>query len=122
MADTVWVIDPDTKDLSFDDAGVLKTLEDGEAIAQNVRLTLEAFQGDFPLVPSHGTDYEEILGLPMDEDTVDEVIREAVFQEDRIAALDDLTVNQTDARGIDIRFSGRLNAGTKISTEVTAGG
>ena len=87
-----------------------------------MRLTLEAFQGDFPLVPSHGTDYEEILGLPMDEDTVDEVIREAVFQEDRIAALDDLTVTQTDARGIDIRFSGRLNDGTKISTEVTAGG
>ena len=121
MANTVWMIDPDTKDLVFDDDGILKTLEDNEAAAQNIRLTLEAFKGDFDLVPDHGTDYEQILGQKMDEETADEVIREAAFQEDRLAVIEELTVTEGEHRSLEITFSGQLDDGSEVSMEVSAG-
>lgn len=115
-----WKINPDTKDLCFNDAGILKTIDEDEAAAQGVRMALTAFQGDFDLVPEHGTDYEQILGLPVDDETTDEVIREAIFQEDRVAMINELTVN-TAKRNIEISFSGTLNDGKKVSMEVNVG-
>lgn len=41
MSKTAWKIDPETKDLSFTDEGMLEVLEDDAAIAQGVALTLE---------------------------------------------------------------------------------
>ena len=121
MANTVWMIDPNTHDLAFDDEGMLKTLEDNEAAAQNIRLTLEAFKGDFDLVPEHGTDYDQILGLRADEEAADEVIREAAFQEERLAAINELTVTEGKNRQIDISFSGQLDDGTAVNMEVSTG-
>ncbi|RHT21009.1 hypothetical protein [Clostridium sp. AM33-3] len=115
-----WKINQDTKDLCFDDAGILETIEEDEAAAQGVRMALTAFQGDFDLVPEHGTDYEQILGLPVDDETTDEVIREAIFQEDRVAMIDELIVNM-DKRAVEISFSGTLNDGKKVSMEVSVG-
>lgn len=115
-----WKINQDTKDLCFDDAGILETIDEDEAAAQGVRMALTAFQGDFDLVPEHGTDYEQILGLPVDDETTDEVIREAIFQEDRVAMIDELTVNM-DKRAVEISFSGTLNDGKKVSMEVSVG-
>lgn len=115
-----WKINPDTKDLCFDDNGILETISDDETAAQSVRMVLTAFQGDFDLVPEHGTDYEQILGLPVDEETTDEVIREAIFQEDRVAMIDELAVNM-DKRAVEISFSGTLNDGKKVSMEVNVG-
>ena len=115
-----WKINQDTKDLCVDDAGILETIEEDEAAAQGVRMALTAFQGDFDLVPEHGTDYEQILGLPVDDETTDEVIREAIFQEDRVAMIDELIVNM-DKRAVEISFSGTLNDGKKVSMEVNVG-
>lgn len=115
-----WKINQDTKDLCFDDAGILETIDEDEAAAQGVRMALTAFQGDFDLVPEHGTDYEQILGLPVDDETTDEVIREAIFQEDRVAMIDELIVNM-DKRAVEISFSGTLNDGKKVSMEVSVG-
>lgn len=121
MANTVWMIDPKTHDLAFDNNGILVALEDDAAAAQGIRLTLEAFQGDFPLVPSHGTDYERILGQQADEETADEVVREAAFQEERLSAIDVLTVVEGAGRSLNITFSGQLNDGTLVSMEVQTG-
>ena len=121
MANEVWVIDPETHDLDFDENGILRTAEDAAAAAQNIRLTLEAFKGDFLLVPDHGTDYERILGQPMDEETADEVIREAVFQEERLAVVEKLTVEESEKRNLNISFSGQLDDGTEVSMEVGIG-
>ena len=115
-----WKINQDTKDLCFDDAGILETIDEDEAAAQGVRMALTAFQGDFDLEPEHGTDYEQILGLPVDDETTDEVIREAIFQEDRVAMIDELIVNM-DKRAVEISFSGTLNDGKKVSMEVSVG-
>lgn len=115
-----WKIDLETKDLCFDDNGLLETVSEDETAVQSVRMTLTAFQGDFDPVPDHGTDYELILGLPTDEDTMDEVIREAIFQESRVAMIDELTINMQH-RSAEIRFSGTLNDGEKVSMEVNVG-
>ena len=95
-------------------------MSEDETAVQSVRMTLTAFKGDFDPVPDHGTDYELILGLPADEDTMDEVIREAIFQESRVAMIDELTINMQN-RSAEIRFSGTLNDGEKVSMEVNVG-
>lgn len=121
MADTVWKINPDTKDLSFSDSGMLETLEGDAASAQGVALTLGAWKGDFNLVSNHGTDYEQILGVTADEETIDEVFREAIFQEEQVSTVDELTVVQETNRSLSIIWSGKLSNGDPISMEVNVG-
>lgn len=122
MANTVWKVDPETKDLVFDEKGALVTIEEDEASAQGVRLTLEAWKEDFELVPGHGTDYGRIFGDSFDEDTMDEVLREAIFQEPRVSSVEELNVLVSDERRIEASFTGCLDNGTKISMEVTTDG
>lgn len=121
MSKTAWKIDQETKDLSFTKEGILETLEDDAAIAQGVALTLGAWKGDFELVPSHGTDYEQILGPLSDEETVDEVLREAIFQEDQIATVEELTMTQKEERKMSVTWSGKVTDGKVVSTEVDVG-
>jgi len=121
MANITWKIDPNTNDLVFDDNGILKTIEDDETSVQNIRLTLESWKGDFDLVPDHGTDYARILGEQADEDTTDEIIREAIFQEDCMGVLEELTVEKGENRKLNISFSGQLTDGTTVSMEVNTG-
>lgn len=122
MSKTAWKIDPETKDLSFTDEGMLEVLEDDAAIAQGVALTLGAWKGDFELVPSHGTDYEQILGTVVDEETMDEVLREAIFQEEQITTVESLGVTQGEGRKMTVTWSGQLSDGKIISMEVNTGG
>lgn len=122
MSKTAWKIDPETKDLSFTDEGMLEVLEDDAAIAQGVALTLGAWKGDFELVPSHGTDYEQILGTVVDEETTDEVLREAIFQEEQITTVESLGVTRGEGRKMTVTWSGRLSDGKTISMEVNTGG
>ena len=118
---TVWALDPETKDLLFDEDGILITAEGEAASLQGVRLTLEAWKGDFELVPDHGTDYERILGEPADEEAADEVIREAVFQENSLAYLENLSV-AVNGRTLEVSFTGCLEDGTAVSMEVKTDG
>ncbi|MCF2703781.1 hypothetical protein I6E91_17055 [Enterocloster clostridioformis] len=122
MSKTAWKIDPETKDLSFTDEGMLEVLEDDAAIAQGIALTLGAWKGDFELVPSHGTDYEQILGTVVDEETTDEVLREAIFQEEQITTVESLGVTQGEGRKMTVTWSGQLSDGKTISMEVNTGG
>lgn len=121
MASTAWYINPDTHDLDFDNSGILKTIEENETAAQNIRLTLEAGKGDFELVPGHGTDYEQILGQPFDSGNIDEVIREAAFQEERLSAINEVSAEEDDKRNVKISFSGVLDDGEAIRMEVETG-
>ncbi len=122
MAGTAWMIDPVTRDLAFDGHGILTTTKGDETTAQCVRLTLEAWKGDFFLVPDHGTAYEKILGEQEDEDLADEVVREAVFQEEHVSALEDVTVSVMGNRRMEVAFSGQLDSGSQISMEVRTDG
>lgn len=113
-------IDPESRDLVLDEAGMMETIAGDETSAQAVRLTLDVWKGEFPLVPEHGTDYERIMGKKpheLEEDEIGEVIREAIFQEDTVEQVEALETNLT-GRSLDIAFTGRLTSGTAITTEV----
>ncbi len=121
MANITWKIDPDTKDLAFDNEGLLMTVEGDKASTQNIRMTLESWKGDFDLDPDHGTDYTKILVEQSDEDTTEEIIREAIFQEENMGALEKLNVGRDEDRKLNISFSGQLDTGTTINMEVITG-
>ena len=55
-------INPETRDLEFDGYGVMRMIGGDETTAQNVRLTLLAGKGSFPLDTAHGTEYDRFLG------------------------------------------------------------
>ena len=114
-------IDPQTRDIVFDEDGMLETISGDEATAQAVRQTLLVYKGEFPLVPSHGTDSEKIMGKKpneLEDDEVPEVIREGVFQEPEVTEVDGVEFNIA-GRSMDISVSGRLASGNTITSEVS---
>lgn len=115
-------IDPESRDLILDGAGVLETISGDDTTAQAVRLTLEVYRGEFAFDPTHGTAYERIMGKKrheLEDDEIPEVIRDAVFQEPQV-----IEVNAVDyelmGRGLEIAVTGRLQSGSTIKTEVNA--
>lgn len=114
-------IDPESRDITFDTDGMMETVAGDDTTAQAVRLTLQTWLGEFALVPSHGTDYEAIMGKkPKDltEDEIPEVVRAAIFQEPEVEEVEEVTYTQA-GRSLDIFFVGRLSNGNIISSEVT---
>lgn len=91
-------IDPESRDITFDADGMMETVSGDDTTAQAVRLTLQTWLGEFALVPSHGTDYEAIMGKkPKDltEDEIPEVIRAAIFQEPEVQEVEEVNYTQT---------------------------
>lgn len=114
-------IDPETMDIPLDEDGNMVLIYGDETTAQCVRLTLLTWKGGFPLDESHGTDYERIFGRrrsDLENDEVEEVLREAIFQETDVEQIDQLDA-ETDGRELSVTFSGTLYSGQTISTEVT---
>ena len=115
-------IDPDSMDLTMDDGGNFALIYGDETTAQAVRLTLQAWEGDFPMDESHGTAWGQILGRKLSDlgdDEAAEVVRKAIFQEDDVRQVDTLSIEQSGVRGIDVTFAGTLYSGRTISTEVS---
>ena len=65
-------VDADTRDLVIADGDIL-TVDGAADIAQAVRVTLQAWRGDWDLDTRHGTDYPRILS---DDGVADTEIRE----------------------------------------------
>lgn len=114
-------IDPESRDLILDDAGALETISGDETTAQAVRLTLEVYRGEFPFDPTHGTEYERIMGKKrseLEDDEIPEVIRDAVFQEPQVAEVSAVDYELV-GRGLEVSVTGRLQSGDTITTEVS---
>ena len=114
-------IDPDTRDLCFDDDGIMEMVAGDTTSAQSVRLTLCAWKGEFPLVPAHGTDYSRIMGKKLgdlEDDEIPEVIREAVFQEGAVSEVNSVEYT-IDGRSLSVEFNGKLTDGNNITSEVS---
>ena len=114
-------IDPDSRDIILDDAGVLETVSGDETTAQAVRLTLEVYKGEFPFDPTHGTEYKRRMGRKrrdLEDDEVPEVIRDAVFQEPQVAEVSSVEY-ELEGRALGISVTGRLQSGRTITTEVS---
>ena len=97
-------------------------LVDGDATsAQAVRLTLEAWKGEFPFDPTHGTEYDRIAGKKareLSEDEVPEVIRDAVLQETTVSEVDTVEYDLS-GRSLNVSVTGTLTTGGVIKTEVS---
>ena len=60
-------LDPETRDLCFDADGIMEVVEDGNAIAQNIRNNLLTWKGEFPLNTGHGKEWQRVMGRPISE-------------------------------------------------------
>lgn len=122
MDNMTLMIDPETRDLVFDEDGSFKKIYGSDTTVQNVRHALLTWKDEFFADEMHGTDYERIFGLnqnDVDEDEIKEIIREAIFQEPDVSRIDSLTVSY-DRRNILVEFSASLVDGETIVLEVTA--
>ena len=124
MSNTTLRIDPETRDLVFDENGNFELIADTDALIQNVRPTLLTWKAEFFADESHGTDYEQIMGLSQNEvqaedSPVKEVIREAVFQEPNVSRINSITT-EFENRTITVTLSATLVSGEEIYLEVTA--
>ena len=102
-------------------AYVGSTISGDETTAQAVRLTLEVYRGEFPFDPTHGTEYERIMGKKrseLEDDEIPEVIRDAVFQEPQVAEVSAVDYELV-GRGLEVSVTGRLQSGNTITTEVS---
>lgn len=122
MENMTLLISPETSDLVFDEDGSFKKIYDDDTTVQNVRHALLTWKAEFFADPTHGTDYERILGVnqnDVDDDEIKEVIREAVFQEPKVSRIDEITVAYEN-RNITVGVSATLVSGETITLEVTA--
>ena len=95
-------LDPETRDLCFDADGIMEVVEDGNAIAQNIRNNLLTWKGEFPLNTGHGTEWQRVMGRPISEaqDEADDVLRASIFQEPYVKEIDpDLHSLQAEVGG-----------------------
>lgn len=122
MDNMTLLIDPETRDLVFDEAGNFTKIYDQDTVVQNVRHTLVTWKAEFFADETHGTDYERIMGKNVNEadiSEIKEVLREAIFQEPDVQRVDSLEVT-FDGRNVTAEFRGTLVDGERVSLEVTA--
>jgi len=116
------LIDPETRDLVFDDSGNFVKIYDADTTVQNVRHALLTWKAEFFADLVHGTDYERIMGKNQNEidlNEVEDIIREAIFQENDVARIDSITVSY-NRRSVTAEFTATLVSGETIALGVTA--
>ena len=121
MKNMTLMIDPETRDLVFDENGFFKKIFDIDTTVQNVRHALLTWKAEFFADKTHGTDYERIFGVnqnDIDDDKIKEVIREAVFQEPDISRIDEFYVTY-NRRSVSVKFLATLVSNDTIILEVT---
>lgn len=122
MENMTLLIDPETRDLVFDENGFFQKIYAHDTTVQNVRHALITWKKEFFADPEHGTEYERIMGTNLNEidtEEVKEIIREAIFQEPDVVRVDELKISY-DGRNVSAEFSATLADGEQISLEVTA--
>ena len=114
------LINPETRDLEFDDDGIMERIYDDETTMQSIRLTLQTWKNEFFLDTTHGTEYERILGMKTHElppDEIGEVLREAIFQEGEVSQINSV-IAKINGRTVESEFDATLYSGRIISMEV----
>lgn len=122
MDDMTLLIDPETRDLVFDEEGSFRKIYEEDTMVQNVRHALITWKREFFADLEHGTDYERIMGTNQNEidiEEIKEILREAIFQESKISRINTMSVSY-DGRNVSAEFSATLVNGKQISSEVTA--
>ena len=120
--DMTLLIDLETRDLVFDEGGNFVRSTVLIRPSRNVRHALLTWKAEFFADLVHGTDYERIVGTNQNEintDEIQDVVREAIFQENEVSRIDTLNVSY-DGRNVTAEFSATLVSGETIALEVTA--
>ncbi len=116
------LIDPETRDLVFDENGSFQKIYETDTTVQNVRHVLATWKNEFFADSEHGTDYERVMGKNQNEieiEEIKEILREAIFQEPKVSRIDELNVSY-DGRSVSAELSATLVGGEQISLEVKA--
>lgn len=116
------LIDPETRDLVFDEEGHFKKLFGADTTVQNERHTLITWKAEFFADLIHGTDYERIMGTNQNEieiSEIEEILREAIFQDEDVSRIDELTATY-DGRNVTAEFTATLVSGEQIHLGVSA--
>ncbi len=100
-------------DLVIGDDGIMQTINGADTTSQNICMTVKAWKEDFPLVPEHGTDHNSVFGADADDGRIKEVYREAIFQEDAIAQINNLSVER-NGREVSVSFEALTENGTEV--------
>jgi hypothetical protein len=122
MENMTLQIDPETRDLVFDTDGNFTKIYGDDTTVQNVRHTLLTWKGEFFADETHGTEYERVMGVnqnDVDNGEIDEIMREAIFQEPEISRIDELNTSYEN-RSVSVEFSSMLKSGNPIRLEVTS--
>jgi hypothetical protein len=120
MGNMTLRIDSETRDLVFDETGCFEKTFSVDTTVQNVRHTLVTWKAEFFADEVHGTDYERIAGTNQNDvnnGEIEEVIREAIFQEPEVSRIDALSITY-DNRAVLVEYSATLKNGERISMEV----
>ena len=120
--DMTLLIDPEIRDLVFDEGGNFVKIYGADTTVQNVRHALLTWKAEFFADLVHGTDYERIVGTNQNEidlNEIQDVVREAIFQENEVSRIGKLNVSY-DGRNVTTEFSATLVSGETITSEVTA--
>ena len=107
----------ETGDLVIGDDGIMETLSGIDTTAQNIRMNLKTGVGDFPLVPSHGTNYEKIFKEDTELQDIEEEFRESIYQESAVTMVEDLTAEKY-GREMYVSFRAVTAAGETLESEV----
>lgn len=112
-------IDAKTRDLIFDEDGMLEIVEGDDVYVQNVDNTLNTRLGEFFLDETHGTDFDRILDNNFSDvwDEAEEVVRDAILQEPQISLINTISVSVQANRALSVSFTGELASGETISME-----
>lgn len=121
MNNMTLLIDPDTRDLVFDENGLLKTICDSDTVVQNIRHSLLTWKSEFFADETHGTEYEKIMGLrenDLEQSEIEEIIREAVYQESEVSSIEEINIAY-EKRSLIVDVVAVLEDGERIRLEVT---
>ncbi len=121
MNNMTLLIDPDTRDLVFDENGLLKTICDSDTVVQNIRHSLLTWKSEFFADETHGTEYEKIMGLrenDLEQSEIEEIIREAVYQESEVSSIEEINIAY-EKRSLIVDVVAALEDGERIRLEVT---
>lgn len=79
-------------DIVFDNNVEVQTVDGNDEITQSIERILSTRKGEFFLDAGMGMDYSELEKKNYNEDIIIDNIREAIFQEDRVSSIENITI------------------------------
>lgn len=107
-------LDPDTWDISISAKDFLTT-SDPDAIAQNIRQRLLAWQNEWFLDLDDGTPWREsILGKGQKQSTIEAILKQRISETDGVTGLGSFELSESGERGLSVSFVATTEDGVSV--------